>query len=218
MPADEHGPKWITRESRPGETVTISLDRMIAEWSRRSADDCENAPELLYVNSWCREPESFAMWEIYGSSGRGVAIKSSIGQYQRAARFNVNVRTEQYRFGDVEYVPDIDSILVDFSQGSFPMSSELWKRILNLGFHKRDCYRYENEWRAALYQNYRPDKGVDIDFDLHELISAVYVGPRSEPYFLDVVRSIMEKFEIEKPLERSQLSCPRKKGTPISGE
>jgi hypothetical protein len=82
----------------------------------------------------------------------------------------------------------------------------LWKKILEVAFHKRACYEYEKEWRAAVHQHLQPEVfGIDAEFDLDKLVTAVYVGPRSEPFFLDVVSSIMNKFGLRKPLERSDL-------------
>jgi hypothetical protein len=76
---------------------------------------------------------------------------------------------------------------------------------------------HEEEWRAALYQVHRPEiRGVSIPFDLEELISAVYVGPRAEDFFFDAVSSIMDKFLLRKPLERSVLLRPLKKETAVS--
>ena len=62
-----------------------------------------------------------------------------------------------------------------------------------------------------MYQDSRPEVGIDVEFDLDELISAVYVGPRSEPFFVDVVTSIMNKSGLSKPLTRSLLLCPPQK-------
>jgi hypothetical protein len=47
--------------------------------------------------------------------------------------------------------------------------------------------------------------GVQLAFDLEQLISAVYIGPRAEDFFRDAVSSIMDKFLLRKPLERSAL-------------
>jgi hypothetical protein len=136
---------------------------------------------------------------------------SSVGQYQRAARFDVP--DSHYRFGEVKYHDDLKSspdIQRDFTV-SIPLSSNLWGEMLKLGFHKRSCYKYENEWRAALYQDFRPDSGVHIAFGLEQLISAVYVSPRAEEFFLEAVSSIMDKFLLRKPLERSALLEPPQK-------
>jgi len=154
-----------------------------------------------------------AMLQIHSSLAYGIAVRSSIGQYQRAARFDV--RTDQYAFEKVKYHGDLESsaeIQRDFRSGPIPLGSGLWSEVLKLGFHKRSCYEYENEWRAALFQDHRPEiAGVHIVFDLEELISAVFVGPRAEDFFVDAVTSIMDKFLLEKPLERSVLlSSPQK--------
>ena len=59
-----------------------------------------------------------------------------------------------------------------------------------------------------MYQDRRPEDvlGVFEEFDLDELISAVYLGPRTKDEFLyDVAVAIMDKFNLRKSLERSVL-------------
>ncbi|HEY7334442.1 MAG TPA: DUF2971 domain-containing protein [Bryobacteraceae bacterium] len=207
MPGNDRSAKCITRTTGEGVTDVISVPQAMVELSRSSAAYFENAREHLYVNSWCAGAESMAMWEIYGANGCGIAVKSSVGQYKRAARFEI--REEQYAFGKVEYQDDPrfnPALSFDFSTGSIPVGSGLWERLLPVAFHKRICFEYEREWRGALYQDFRPDcYGCNIDFDLGELISAVYVGPRAGRFFFDVVGSVMDKFELAKPLEISAL-------------
>jgi hypothetical protein len=216
VPLDEYGPKWLTHENTQGNPVPISLERMVAEVSHMSAEYFEDAREHLYVNSWCLADESMAMWQIYGSSGHGIALRSSVGQYRRAAR--LPVETSQFAYGKVQYHADITEtpdVQLDFSQGPVPApGSGVWEKILKLAFHKRRCFEYEKEWRGALYQDSRPEPGCNIDFDLDELISAVYIGPRVDGFFFDVVSSVMEKFQLKEPLEKSALlqPPPRKMG------
>jgi hypothetical protein len=131
---------------------------MVARFARNAAEVCSNARDHLYVNSWCLEFESMAMWEIYGSRGYGVAVKSSVNRYRLAAKFDI--RPEQYTFGKVEYPDDLElslEIQRDFRSGTIPVGSGLWPEVLKLGFNKRLAYKYENEWRAALYQDPRPE-------------------------------------------------------------
>ncbi len=214
-------PKWIARKMPDGNTSQISPRQMMADFSDNAAEVCENAREYLYVNSWCLgESESMAMWQIYGSLGSGVALKSSINRYQRAAKFEVN--SSQYAFGNVKYHDDLDSspdIQRDF-RSHIPVGSGLWSEVLQLGLHKRSCYEFENEWRAVLYQDLRTDiEGIPVIFDLDQLISGVYVGPRAELFMGDVVSSIMDKFLLRKPLERLVLlKSPRiEKASPSLG-
>ena len=211
-PSEDHGRCVIRRSNSEGETL-ISLEHMLARLSQYSAEICRNARDHLYVNSWCLDArESMAMWLIYGSLGYGVAVKSSVNQYRRAARFEIP--SSSCAFGEVTYHSDFESspdIQRNFIE-EIPLNSNLWNEVLRLGFHKRSCYKYENEWRAALYQDARPEtSGILMSFDLEELISAVYVGPRAEAFFFDAVREILGKFLLKKPLEHSLLLSPPSK-------
>jgi hypothetical protein len=86
---------------------------------------------------------------------------------------------------------------------------KFFERVLTLGLHKRSCYKHEDEWRAVLYQDLRPNvPGVQIPFDLEQLIDRVYVAPRAEDFFVEVVLAIMDKFDLKKPIERSALLRP----------
>jgi hypothetical protein len=207
MPGNDPFAKCVTRTTALGEKKVISVTQMVVDIGKQSAEYLENPREHLYVNSWCLADESMAMWQIYGSAGCGIALKSSIGQYRRAAKFDV--REEQYAFGTVKY--DVNPLgkpplTFDFREGSIPApGTGVWERLLSVAFHKRPCFEYEREWRAALFQEGRPEPGCNIEFDLNELISAVYVGPRSDNLLFDVVGSVLEKYEMNKPLDRSGL-------------
>jgi len=216
MPVNDRLAKCITRTTGEGVTDVISLTQMMVEFSQSSAAYFENAGEHLYVNSWCAGAESMAMWEIYGSKGCGIALKSTVGRYKQSARFEI--REDQYAFGGVEYEDDPHSnpaLNFDFSRGEIPVGSGVWEKLLPVAFHKRICFDYEREWRGALYQDFRLESyGCNIDFELGELIDTVYVGPRADRFFLDVVGSVMEKFELEKPLVLSTLLEPAQKKMP----
>ena len=210
-----------TRDARWQEDACF-LPHMIAQMSQLSAAVLENARDHLYVNCWCLDAESMAMWQIYGSLGSGVAVKSSVEQYKRAVKFEVD--SSQYDFGVVKYHPNLESspdIQRDLRQRSIPVPGQsLWREVIKLGFHKRSCYWYEKEWRAVVYQDPRPDiAGIHEVFDLEQLISSVYVGPRAEDFVFDAVKSIMDKFLLQKPLERSVLlSSPRKAMVGMPGQ
>ena len=63
------------------------------------------------------------------------------------------------------------------------------------------------------YQDARPEiGGLHEEFDLRELISAVYVGPRAEDFIFETVSAVMEKFGLDKLLNRSTLlNSPKKR-------
>ncbi|MGO9095368.1 MAG: DUF2971 domain-containing protein [Bryobacteraceae bacterium] len=212
MPANDPLARCVTRTIGDEEPALISPTQLVVELSQNSAAYFQNARDHLYVNSWCLADESMAMWEIYGSKGRGIAVKSSIGQYIRAARFGVP--ENQYSFGKVQYQDDPHSnpaLRFDLRERGIPMGSGLWETLLQVAFHKRTCFEHEREWHGALYQDARPDcDGCIIDFDLNELIGAVYVGPRADRFFFEVVGAVMKKYELDKPLRHSELLQPPK--------
>ena len=212
-PLEDCSPKWITHETDHKKT-NISVPQMIDLFGQMSAEYYEHAGEHLYVNSWCLgATESMAMWQIYGSLGSGIAVESSVERYKRAARFEVG--PSYYEFGGVKYHDELE--LAPEIHGDYRMTvpapgTGVGREILKLAFHKRSCYSYEREWRAAFFQGPRPEvAGLHETFDLDELISKVYVGPRAQGFLFDVVAAVMDKFALQKMLRRSELlSAPRK--------
>jgi hypothetical protein len=213
FPTDEHGPNPTPSGQGP---VYVSLRRLEAELRHDAAEECGNARDCLYVNSWRHGAESMAMWQIYGSVEAGVAITSTVGRFRESAKFEIPF--SQTMFGKVGYLPDIESsgaIRRDFRDGFVPFGSGLIHTVLTLGFNKRHCYDFEEEWRAALYYKAQPEKKGDyVRFDLDRLITGVYVAPRAQDFFLNVVQAVMDKFSLAKPLEKSPLlRLPPRQGT-----
>jgi hypothetical protein len=60
--------------------------------------------------------------------------------------------------------------------------------------------------------------GCSIDFDLDELVDEVFVGPRSEPFFLEAVSSLMQKFGLARPLKRSELLIGPDRGLAVDAK
>jgi len=191
LPVDV-GPKHIRRVGGDGVNRQVSLQEMFTDISERSAIRFENAPDCLYINSWCLSVESMAMWEIYGDQARGVAVKSSLGRFQRSLRFGLP--EDHVTFGAVDYHDERfpDSQTLDLRSGPIPVEGPgLREKMLPLALHKRRCYAHEREWRAVIYQDPRPDvRGIDIAFDPQELIAGVYVGPRAEKFVSSATEAI----------------------------
>lgn len=206
LPSEYKGHGALKLKTKKEEKI-ICIEEMIEIFSKKAAEYCENAQNHLYVNSWfLGEDESMAMWQIYGSQGCGIAVRSSVGQYKQSAHFKLS--SEQYAFGKVKYhqLESSADTVRDFSNGPIPMpGSSMWKKVIPLGFHKRTCYEHENEWRAVLYQDPREEKGFFIQVDLEQLIKEIYVGPYAEKFILEVVRSIMSKYDLKKPVKHSDL-------------
>jgi len=87
-------------------------------------------------------------------AGCGIAVRSSIDQYQQAAKFNV--REEMFRFDRVEYDVDPRSnpALVFDLRGEFsPLGLGVWEDILELGFHKRTCFVHGRDGAERYFKN-----------------------------------------------------------------
>ena len=182
---------------------TAAIRSMASSYAARTM---RNAPKHVYVSSWCAGVESMGMWETYGLKGHGVAVRSTVGRFKDAlAR---TIRKEQYTFGPVSYEPDLKywrQMTHDFRKGSIPQSGNLWQLVLSRGFNKRSAY--ENEWRAAVFQEQLlpAETGVELATDLDILIEGVLLGPRAEGLMKDAVQAVMDGFRIAKPLTRSTL-------------
>jgi hypothetical protein len=206
----------VVKHTESGVEHMISFAQLQENVSAMSADVFDNARDHMYVNSWClSELESMAMWEIYGSGGTGLALKSSVERYHAATQSRL--RPDQYLFGKVEYHVKLDGVAdlqEDFSE-HVPVGSGLWPRVLRLGLHKRACFDHENEWRALLYQDRRDISGVNEPFDVDVLVSDVYLGPRASQLDFDVATAVMERFGLRSALRRSELlTGPRSDAAP----
>jgi hypothetical protein len=174
-----------------------------------SGEYLKNAREHLYVNSWSFRRDCMAMWKIYGSNSQGLAIQSSIGLYKAALDFNLPA--DHYAFGSIKYIDDIanSSIVIEDLTNQIPFQGPgLRERVTAKGFFKRSSYDYEEEWRGALYQDYRDIKGVDISCRLDTLIERVIVGPKAPEFIARVIEKLMNKFGLAKPVTRSELLSP----------
>jgi hypothetical protein len=210
-------PKVLRQEAPGGTRTDHSVSQMLALWSQAAAGYVENAAEHLYINSWfAGTTESMALWEIYGSQGRGVALQSTTERYRKSAQFELP--PEQYLFGRVTYHDDVEiapELLQDFTQTISLPGSDLWPKVLGLALHKRSCYRHENEWRAVIYQDPRPDiRGIVEPFDVTQLIHQIVVGPRAEEFSVNAVVAITEKFSPQLSVRRSTLLHRPIKGLP----
>jgi hypothetical protein len=201
-------PKVVCRQTPDGNRTDLSVPQMLALCSQAAAGYVENAAEHLYINSWfAGTTESMALWEIYGSQGRGVALQSTTERYRKSAQFELP--PEQYLFGRVTYHEDVEiapELLKDFTQTISLPGFGLWPKVLDLAFHKRSSYSHENEWRAVIYQDSRPDiRAIVEPFDLTQLIERILVGSRAEEFFVKAVVAITEKFSPQLSVRQSSL-------------
>lgn len=187
-----------------------SMDSVIPEFARATlrlgAEDRRKANRAFVkcnaINCWhINEGESAAMWKLYLKSDEGIAVRST---YARL-RDSITDR-ESVKIGVVKYL-NYES---DFFQTGNMMIPFL---------HKRKSYEHEREVRAIVtrfpidgpemgpWEN--PgilEYGVNVSVDLHKLIQSVQVAPSSQAWFLDLIKSVCQKYGFSFAVRQSEMS------------
>jgi len=156
----------------------------------------------MFISSWhMNEFESAAMWKLYLKSDEGIAIQSTLGDLKKS----LDKSEIEVTIGKVEYI--------DYKKD---LISE--KNIVYPFVHKRISFQHENEIRVLKWimppkkegrndlSTPNPKFGLNIDIDLNVLINKVYVSPTAPPWFLDLTKSIMKKYDVKKEVIMSDMS------------
>ena len=153
----------------------------------------------MFINCWhVSEFESAAMWDIYGRSGHGIAIRSTYDKLHRV------LDTQTY-LGLVEYI--------DFSGQRIPEGNYFYPFL-----HKRRSFAFEAELRAITFDPPTPEGfsdptaeptkiGIYQTVDLDELIGSIHVAPRGQDWFRDLVEQLCKRYNLQKPVNRSALDA-----------
>ena len=177
----------------PKQDPDWSIDETIHHWNLTIRDGASR--DSTFVNCWYEEAEeSEAMWKLFASQQYGVAVRTT--PTHLLCSF-----TEQLPdyFGRVSYIA-YDQHLMPVTE--FPPV-----------FFKRRAFMHEREVRAVIAPEHRVEKaekkyhspGVECPIDPERLIQAVVVSPYSPAWLLDVVQSVLEKYEIDVTVEQSVL-------------
>ncbi len=163
----------------------------------------ENNPEFLdtykshrknvVISSWhINEYESYAMWQIFTKNNEGLAIQSTIGRVQEAMA--PENRYEQH-IGEVQYI-DYKKEKIPFDNNFFPF------------LFKRKSFQYEREVRIisdlSEYNMYI-NEGVKTDVDINKLIEKIYIHPKSQNWYKNLVIQLMQQLGFDFTIEKSDL-------------
>jgi hypothetical protein len=154
--------------------------------------------QFLVINSWyLNEYESAAMWNRYLKSNEGIAIQTSFKNLKNSLidnRYNIYI-------GKVRYI--------DYEKDWLPEGNVFYPFL-----HKRKSFEYEQELRAIIAElgkstdmkNKTPfDDGIYVNVDLNMLIQNVYVAPTCPPWLTELIKSISNKYGLDKPVIQSEL-------------
>ena len=149
--------------------------------------------EKVAVSSWhINEYESFAMWQIFTQNSEGLAIQSTIGRLQNAVI--PEKKYEQY-IGEVNYI-DYKKEYIPFDDMFFPF------------LFKRKSFQYEREVRIisdVTQSNIKLNDGLKINVDINQLIEKIYIHPKSENWYKNLVIQLVKQLGFDFTIEKSDL-------------
>ena len=149
--------------------------------------------EKVAISSWhINEYESFAMWQIFTQNSEGLAIQSTIGRLQKALVPEKNLK--QY-IGQVNYI-DYKKEYIPFDDLFFPF------------LFKRKSFQYEREVRIisdTSDTDITINDGIKINVDINQLIDKIYIHPKSENWYKNLVIELVSKLGFDIAIEKSDL-------------
>lgn len=149
--------------------------------------------EKVAISSWhINEYESFAMWQIFTQNSEGLAIQSTVKRLQDALIPEKNYK--QY-IGEVNYI-DYKKEYIPFDDLFFPF------------LFKRKSFQYEREVRIitdVTDSNIKLNDGLKINVDITQLIEKIYIHPKSENWYKNLVIQLVTQLGFDFEIEKSDL-------------
>ena len=162
----------------------------------------EKIPKFVFLNCWhLNDFESAALWNLYLKSNEGISIQSN---FERLTECFHKYTDNNIFVGKVKYI--------DYDKDWLPEGNILYPFI-----HKRKSFEHEKEIRAVVldlntinkkfdFNSSKFSHGFYVPIDLEILIEKIYVSPTSPDWFYTLVKSITNKYEIDKDIMKSNLS------------
>lgn len=158
------------------------------------------------INSWhINERESAAMWQLYSKDESGIAVQSTFQRltdsFRKCSDKDVLVGVVKYIDYDTEHMPEGSSLLPFLcKRKSFAHERELRAIV------QEHPIVFQFDQKVFDYAAEQSDAGAYIPVHLDVLIENVYVSPTSAEWFLELVKSTVTKYHLEKPVKQSRLS------------
>lgn len=184
-------------------------DKEALKSSRSIGDLHRRFRRSLVVNCWhINDGESDAMWRLYLKTNEGVAIQSSVERLRQSFERN----EEEVFISKVRYLDFENDIW--HHETEYPVTSyNLFSPII----HKRNAFEHEREIRIFQQINDAVDNdefwgnmpnqvGKSVVCDIDALFDKVILPPTADDLVASRVRSTLENYGLDKPLEKSKLN------------
>lgn len=172
---------------------TFEEIKKIAENNPEFLDVYKTQRKNVIISSWhINEYESFAMWQIFTQNSEGLAIQSTIGRIQES--LHLENQFEQH-IGKVNYI--------DYKKEYIPFDDEFFPFLF-----KRKSFQYEREVRIISNlssHNLSINEGIKIDVDINKLIEKIYIHPKSENWYKNLVIQLVKQLGFDFNIGKSDL-------------
>lgn len=173
------------------------LDGCLAE----NVQPVEYSTHCAFANCWyVGALESAAMWRLYSDSNDSIAIKVKSPQLVNAVKEclkNFKNTSVLWKVDLVEYVDYHD-------ETTHHQHKEKWPCFL-----KHKSYEHEKELRAVILGKRNVDglvRGIYVPINISEFVEEIIVSPYASPWFFALVKEVVGKYHLKKPVIESKLS------------
>jgi len=150
--------------------------------------------KMLFVNCWhINETESDAMWKIYLTINKGIAIQTTLERLKNSfASFEKDIYIGMVQYTHINDIKNIQLLKAPF---------DAFKVVLQ----KRKNFEHERELRAVLLSPTTNEAGVKVKVDLDKLIENIYAAPNSESWIKELIEKILNRYQLKKEVKQSLL-------------
>ena len=186
-----------TQAQRP-----VRLQNFPPETVQRMRSLTQALQRIFYVNCWHEnDRESPALWNTYSRYTDGIVVQTDFGSLRDSLQCSDNIY-----IGRVSYI--------DYNKSQAPQDD-----LITPYFFKRSEFRHEQEVRAVCHV--LPPGGGELtdlllqrnalgeyrQVDLRLLVKKIVVSPSAQDWFVELVRSVVARYELPAPVERSSLNA-----------
>ena len=161
-----------------------------------------------FISCWhINNDENMAMWALYGNRTTGLAIQTTVGLLEKNIKqMNIEPVTELERENRYRSKPHS----FHFKKVRYKHAEDV-KGQLDYSkpfFIKRPHFAHEQEARICLnnYSATNPTKdtpkGYKLNININELIETIIIHPDSPDWFMGVIKSIVNKYDVHASVER----------------
>jgi hypothetical protein len=181
------------------------------------------------------EYESAAMWQLYSQENAGIAIQSTTSRLSRCFESNkedvIWIGKVDYldysrewlsewsafkafviKRKSFEYENEVRAVTCLSRENDEVSTTPSYRALDYLDDLQSEPRGRDGEGRLVPSKDMRPidqqdltDKGKYVTADLQTLVENIYIAPFSEPWFKDVVQSLLSKYELQANVIRSDL-------------